>query len=173
MPDWLPAKFCVDPWKGNTYEILYLIFCRDIRDSELKYCSYRIWFFPEKEDGKETIFWHLTSREQKKQVIPRRMRKYHKEVNSDEKTRFPDLRRSERLPWVKPMVEHPGDSELLCWNYLEGDGSIKTYVWLKDLDFVVIMKKYEDESRRLVTSFYVDSEFKKNDLERKYVNRIK
>ena len=101
------------------------------------------------------------------------MRKYYKEVDSDEKTRIPDLRRCERLPWVKPMVEYPSDSELLCWDYLEGDGSIKTYVWLKDLDFVVIMKKLDNGSRRLITSFHLDSEFKKKDLERKYENRIK
>lgn len=173
MPSWLPQIFCVNPWGEDTLERLYLVFCRDIRDSSLKYCGYNVWFFPEKEDGKEKIFWHLTSREKKKQIVPRRMKKYHNEVEDENNTRLPDLRRSERLPWIKPMVEHPGDSELLCWNYLEGDASIKTYVWLKDLDFVVIMKKYEDESRRLVTSFYVDSEFKKNDLERKYVNRIK
>ena len=69
-------------------------------------------------------------------------------------------------------MEHPDVAEMLCWDYMEGDGTIKTYVWLREVDFVVIMKKYPDESRRLITSFYVDSEYKRKDLERKYANGI-
>ena len=172
MLDWLPAKFNVDPWKEDTYDKLYFIFCRDIRDSNLKYRDFSVWIFPDREDGNETIFWHLTSREQKNEDIPRRKRKYYREAQSEEKVRIPDFRRCERLPWVKPMVEHPDVAEMLCWDYMEGDGTIKTYVWLREVDFVVIMKKYPDESRRLITSFYVDSEYKRKDLERKYANGI-
>jgi hypothetical protein len=59
------------------------------------------------------------------------------------------------------------------WGYEKGDRTIKTYVWIRDYDFVVIMKKYPDGKRRLITSFYVDSRYKVEDFEKKYANRIK
>jgi len=71
------------------------------------------------------------------------------------------------LPWVKPLIEHPSESEVLPWDYEEGDRKIKTYIWFKDHDFVVIMKKYPDGKRRLITSFYVDEPFKRKDFARK------
>ncbi len=174
MCDWLPEQAVVDPWTANTYDMLYGIFCRDIRDSRLRYCGNNVWIFPDKEGGREKVFWHLTTREAKPQKIPRRKRKFYKESQVDaEPERLPDLRRCERLPWVKPLIEHPTDPEVLAWDYEEGDGAIKTYVWIKKHDFVVIMKKYTDGRRRLITSFYVDSDYKRGDFARKYANRIK
>lgn len=87
--------------------------------------------------------------------------------------RFPDLRRSERLPWVRVLIENVEKNGILAWDYEEGDRSIKTYVWLKNCDFVVIMKKYPNNSRRLITSFYVDKEYKQHDFESKYKRRLR
>ncbi|MCK4624137.1 MAG: hypothetical protein KAV00_02415 [Phycisphaerae bacterium] len=86
--------------------------------------------------------------------------------------RYPDLRRSERLTWVRPLIENPDKIEVLAWDYEEGDGKIRTYVWLEDFDFVVIMKKYPDGRRRLITSFFVDNDYKRRDFERKHMDRI-
>jgi hypothetical protein len=60
----------------------------------------------------------------------------------------------------------------LAWDYKEGNGDTHTYVWLKDWDFVVIMKTYPDGRRRLITSFYVETDYKRRDLEGKSVNRL-
>ena len=114
-----------------------------------------VWFFPEMEDGKEKIFWHLTSRDDK-----------------EAGERLPDLRRCERLPWVRPMLDYHCKPEILAWDHLEGDGTIKTYVWLENYDFIVILKKYEDGGRRLVTSFWVEYENTKSKLRKKYTRRI-
>lgn len=174
MPDWLPEIAAVNPWTEDTYEMFYAIFCRDIRDYNLRYNDNDVWIFPDTEGGKEIIFWHLTTRDVKRQKIPRRKRRYYPEGQTGTETeRLPDLRRCERLPWVKSLIEHPSEPEVLAWDYEEGDRTIKTYVWIKDNDFVVIMKKYPDGKRRLITSFYVDKLFKRKDFERKYVNRIK
>lgn len=174
MPDWLPDMAVVDPWTTGTYDILYHIFCRDIRDGRLQYIGHPVSIFKDVEDGKEKIFWHLTTRETKKEQIPRRKRKYYPEIRTEVETeRLPDLRRCERLPWVKPLVEHPSAPGVLAWDYEEGDGTIKTYVWINNDDFVVIMKKFPNESRRLITSFYVDKPYKREDFQKKYANRIK
>ena len=74
---------------------------------------------------------------------------------------------------MKAIIENADEPEVLAWDYEEGNLTIKTYVWLKDLDFVVIMKKYPDNKRRLITSFYVDKAYKRMDFERKYARRIK
>jgi hypothetical protein len=173
--EWLPPLVEVSPWEyseqNNTYEMLYQIFSSDIKGCNLKYVGSDVWIFPDIDNGKEKIFWHLTSREEKARKVPRRKRKFY-DGDMIPAQRYPDLRRSERLSWVKPLIENPNESEILTWNYKEGDGVIKTYVWLKDYDFVVIMKKYQDGSRRLVTSFYVDSDYTYKDFERKYRDRI-
>ena len=168
----------VSPWQtggpSDTYAMLYSIFQTDFVHSKPRYCGYDVWHFRKSddwEDGKEKLFWHLTSREQKTKPVPRRMRKFAHEF-PQEAERLPDLRRSERLPWVRSLIENPSQIEVLAWDYKEGDGSIKTYIWLKDYDFVVIMKKYGNGRRRLITSYYVDSNNTRKGFERKYANRI-
>jgi hypothetical protein len=37
-----------------------------------------------------------------------------------ETERLPDMRRCERLPCVKPLIEHPADPEVLAWDYDDG-----------------------------------------------------
>lgn len=164
----------MSPWQpggpNDTYGMLYGIFRRDFVDSRPRYRGREVWHFPEQEDGKEKLFWHLTSREVKPKPVPRRMQRYAASIQQ-QAGRYPDLRRSERLPWVRPMIENSQQPQVLAWDYVEGTGDTHTYVWLKDRDFVAIMKKYPDGRRRLITSFYVDQGYKRQDFERKYANR--
>jgi hypothetical protein len=173
-PAWLPVKAQVDPWSygagQDTYEILYEIFRRDFVISKPRYLAREIWYFGVIEDGKEAIFWHLTTRNIKKKPLPRRMRGVVEEIPVEEE-RYPDLRRSERLPWIRPLIENSVQPEVLAWDYKEGDGNIHVYIWIKSGDFVVIMKKYPDNRCRLVTSYFVDNDYTKSDFERKYKNR--
>ena len=145
----------VSPWTQDTFDMLYGIFEADFKEHSLKYKDYNVWFFPEMLEDKELIFWHLTHRE-------------------DEETKkyYPDLRRSERLPWARPLIEHTGDCNVLDWDFREHDGKIVTCVWLKDHDYLVLMKKYKDGQRRLMTSYYIDYEHKRKTLEKKYKGRI-
>ncbi len=154
-PNWLPELFSVNPWKDTTYEELYALFRKDFIESQPVYEGQPVWIFPEMENGKEKIFWHLTTREDKRT-----------------KERFPDLRRSERLPWVRAILDEPDHTELLIWDYVEGDGDINTYVWLKDYDFVILLKKYPNGSRRLLTSYWLDYKNAKDKLQKKYEQRI-
>jgi hypothetical protein len=56
--------------------------------------------------------------------------------------------------------------------HLPADGTVKTYLWLQDADFVVIMKKFRDGTRLLITSFFVDQDYTRRDFQAKYENRI-
>src|ERR1035437_10443742 len=133
------------------YDVLYEVFRREIRNAGLTYRGNKIWYRGGMNDGRENIFWHLTSREEK--PVPRRKQKYYPEDASVGGGRFPDFRRCERLRWIKALLEHVGDVEVLDWDYEEGNGEIYTYIWLKAHDFVVIMERMTDGTRRLITSF--------------------
>lgn len=167
---WLPPMAIVSPWTAHTYDTLYAIFRRDLVLSRPRYRGSEVWHFPQMEDGKEKLFWHLTSREDKPKRIPRRMRKVVSSVTPPP-GRCPDLRRCERLTWIRPMIENSQSERVLAWDYQEGSGKVHTYVWLEKSDFVVIMKRYPDGGRRLVTAYYVDTEYKREDFRRKYRNR--
>lgn len=136
-------------------EALYAIFRRDFVDNLANYRGCRVWFFPEKERGKELIFWHLVERDDKA---------------SGE--RLPDFRRAERLPWARPMLDNVGQPEVLDWDYEEGNGDMHTYVWLRNFDYLIVMKKYRDGQRRLVTAYYIDFENTRKKLLKKYQRRV-
>jgi hypothetical protein len=145
----------VSPWTNETFDLLYAIFRRDFMDDPPAYDGHCVWFFSEVEDGKEVVFWHLTSKDDK-----------------ESGGRLPDLRRSGRLPWARPMLTRAKEPEIRAWDYEESDKTIKTYVWLKDYDFLVLLKRYRDGSRRLLTSFYVEYPNYRRKLENKYAGRL-
>jgi hypothetical protein len=145
----------VSPWTNETIDLLYAIFKRDFKDDPPAYEGHGVWFFPDMENGKEVVFWHLTSKDDK-----------------EGGGRLPDLRRSERLPWARPMLTRTEELEVRAWDYEESDKGIKTYVWLKDFDFLVLLKRYPDGSRRLLTSFYIEYPNYRRKLERKYSRRV-
>jgi hypothetical protein len=146
----------VNPWATDTFEMLYDIFKRDFKDSRPVYEGHPVWFFPQMEEGKEVIFWHMTS---------------EKDWQTGE--RVPDLRRCERLPWARPMIDNSRQPEILGFDYQEADGDTNTYIWLKNHDFVVLMKRYRNGRRRLLTSFYIKYENYRGKLRRKFARRVK
>ncbi|WP_215731674.1 hypothetical protein [Methylomicrobium agile] len=156
LPGWLPPMFEMSPWSEALMESLYALFKRDFIDNPANYSGYPIWFFPQKDRDKEEIFWHLVEREDPP-----------KSGN-----RFPDFRRSERLPWARPMLNNLPEPEVLHWDYEEGNKDIRTYVWLKDHDYLIVMKKYKNGQRRLITAYYVNYDNARIKLLKKYENRI-
>ena len=159
-PTWLPEMLPVMPWTGDSYEALYAVFRRDLRRGDLTYLGYNVWFYPHtEEEGKESIFWHLTSREDKRQ---------------NPAARLPDPPRCARLNWVRAMILRCpcATGDLLDWDHEEGDGAIKTYLWLHRHDFVIILKKLPDGRRRLITSFHLDSEHERSKMRKKWERRL-
>jgi transcription initiation factor IIE alpha subunit len=70
------------------------------------------------------------------------------------------------------MLGQTGRPEILAWDQEEGDGTVKTYVWLHEQDFIIIMKKYPDNTRRLITSFWVEYEHTRRKFRKKYNHRL-
>jgi hypothetical protein len=86
---------------SQLFDVLYGYFCEDFINNAT-YLNQNIYINPksnQKDDGKELVFWHLTTRETKIQ----------KKVGNRwiiEKERLPDYRRSERLAWIKKIIEN-------------------------------------------------------------------
>ena len=70
------------------------------------------------------------------------------------------------------MLDHYSAPEILAWDYQEGDGMVKTYVWLKSHDYVIILKRMNDLSRRLVTGFWIEYENTRAKMRKKFHGRL-
>lgn len=148
---------------------LYQIFHRDFV-AQRTYLSNTIWIDPQssrKDDGKELAFWHLTSRKQSYSV-----REGGRYITTSE--RLPDFRRSERLEWVKLIIDNHEDQRIKQFYFRENNDKrdVRLYLWAHQHDFVVILQKLGRSSTFLVTSFFIDHSRKKADYEQRYADYL-
>lgn len=149
------------------FDVLYDYFCEDFIDNKT-YLNANIYINPksnQKDDGKELVFWHLTTRETKIQ----------KKVGNRwvvEKERLPDYRRSERLAWIKKIIENHSHKKIKLFYYKENTNQIRLYLWAFDEDFIVILEKLGKSSSYLVTSFYVDKNYNRATYHKRYDDYI-
>jgi hypothetical protein len=76
---------------------------------------------------------------------------------------------------TRAQIEHGRDAAHLVWDYQEASGKIRTYIWNESQDWLVIVEKQNRPKGTiymLITSFLVKYESKRDDLERKYRQRI-
>ena len=157
-PSWLPATVnCNGVW-SQVIVVLYAVFDRDFRQGMPRFQGQPVWWDRKVAPGEkyEDGFWHLITRED-----PRA-------------GRVPDFRRAERLPWCGPLLLNEAKPEVLVWNYKEGDGQIRTYVWLRDFDYVAILQRRTTRKGHvmfLITAYYVDGNATRKNLERKHTER--
>lgn len=88
-----------------------------------------------------------------------------------------DPRRAERLPWCGLTISNSKDPFVTVWDYMEGGGRIRTYIWLETLDYVVILEKRRQRIGTiafLVTAYHVLEERSKTlSLERYRFHRFR
>jgi len=155
-PTWLPAMLNMDGIWENNLKTLYSIFQMDfiqnppvIDECKVHYDS-RILegIYPEG-------FWHVITRK-------------------DQKTgeRYPDFPRAARLPWCGPSLNNSDDPIIYKWE-IEERKEIRTYVWLVNYDYVVVVKKHNTLNiGYLITAYHVDGDRSKKKLMNSYINRI-
>jgi hypothetical protein len=158
LPDFLPDLLCLDGnWEDYILPLLYGVFERDFKMSNLCFRGLPVGFSDKLDRGKEESFWHIT----------------HKDKSEKGKiiNRIFDPERSKRIHWVRPVIENHSEPCIKCWDYEEGDKRIRTYLWLEEQDFLVILEK-RPKKYYLVTVFYVCYEKKREDLREKYKKRL-
>lgn len=144
--------------REEIYDFLYNIFKSDFIDNRC-YLANKIYINPQshkKIDGKEEIFWHIISRK-----------------NTKTKKREFDKKRASRIRWIKPIILNYDSDEIKMFYHLEASGKIRLYLWAYKRDFIVILQKLGSKDSYLVTSFYIDKNFNREDYNKRYEAYIK
>lgn len=153
-PYWLPPRCNTNGLWDDIVKRLYEIFQNDFVIHSCYYDFYKIIYDTRKIDSiYEEGFWHLISKED---YLLRK--------------RIPDFPRAQKLPWCKPCIENINDQLIQKWDYSEANGRIRTYIWLKNFDYVVIIEKRRNAAF-LVTAFHVSGESTRKRLNEKYIDR--
>lgn len=159
-PNWLPDIVSVSGEWEKVLARLYRIFDHDFRQTGCSFEGILVWWDQRKLDSPyEEGFWHLITK-----------------FDHSRQERLLDPRRSERLPWCKPTITNCDDPEVKVWDYEEARHKIRTYVWLENWDYVVILEKRELRGGRtiafLITAFHIGGNSTRRKLRRKYEDRI-
>lgn len=148
-------------------DFLYAIFHRDFVAHKTTLANY-IYINPKShqlDDGKEKVFWHLTTKEDKR---------WECDVNGHKTLvnygRLTDFGRACRLEWVRQILENHTDNTIKYFYHKESTGNknIRLYLWAFDDDFVVILEKLGKSQAFLVTSFYITHAEKRKDYQKRY-----
>jgi hypothetical protein len=158
-PAWLPNILTLDGTWENTLAKLYSIFDQDFIQAKPTFNGRPIWWDQRILDGRyEEGFWHIIS---------------EKDWKTQE--RIPDFERAKRLPWCAAIITHSIDPAVKFWDYKESDGSIRTYVWLEQWDYVVILEKRQmrlGEVAFLITAYHVSGSSSRKKHAMKYDQRV-
>lgn len=157
--NWLPPILSLSGTWEQIVTNLYTVFEKDFKQTKPNFQDYAVWWdrrvLPDQhyEEG----FYHLISMDDK---------------STGE--RIPDFRRAERLPWCAPTITHPDDNAVKVWDYREGKGQIRTYVWLEEGDYCIVIEKLIRHAQKvamLITAFYVDGTSRRRSLRNKLVKK--
>ncbi len=129
-PAWLPQLMSLHDYDGDWeryLEALYECFTKDFLDQALpnfQGLPMRLKRHP-LEQGKEATFWHLISSGQ------------------NEQERIPDLRRCERLCWIRPIITEVTSQEnstplIKVWKNRR-KGETRICLWLSSHDYLVVL----------------------------------
>lgn len=159
-PAWLPEMIVLDGEWEKTLVRLYAIFEQDFIRTKRTLDHREVWWDRRKSGGKyEEGFWHIIST-----------------TDPTTKERLPDFRRAERLPWCGPTISNSADPVVKFWNYLEGSGKVRTYLWLENWDYVIVLEKRKQrigEVAFLITAYHVSGDSSRRKLKRQYGQRIR
>ncbi len=159
-PNWLTplielAEFSGDPIKYLDH--LFLIFKRDFMDSHPIFHGKPVFIGDQKIfNGKPECFWHVTSQE-----------------NEETREREPNLRRCERVGWIRLIIEHCNDAEVWEWPK-QHKRQMRHNLFLESENFLVVLT--ERKNFYLVTAIYIDYPHMRKRLEneyQKYINKTK
>ncbi len=156
-PDWLPDLL---PFQGNwpTYvEEVFAIFESDFitpravfRGEEIRLRWMPVF------NGKPSAFWHLV---QEGQI---------------EEDRTPDLRRCERIGWLRAIIDNAGDDRVKVWeNERTGAKGRERSVllWLEEQDFLVVLGK-RNGYYLLVTAYQTNRDHTRRKLRQEYESYV-
>ena len=156
----LPELILLENYGGDYksfIQAVYMAFQRDFVQYKTKFRGeeLRLKWHPIYQD-KAYTFYHMT----------------HK--GDDEQNREPDLRRCERMPWARPVIENCDKWNLKIWPQIR-KGSNRLCIWLDledEPDYIIILDVRKDY-KLLWTAFVVEYEHEKRKKQKEYEEWLK
>ena len=139
LPDWLPALMEFGDFGGDWTRYVnevFAIFHRDFIQTQPVIAGRRVMIRRDPMcEGKEWGFWHCVSE------------------GREEEERTPDLRRCERIGWIRAVIEHCDSPEIDRW-VARKNGDDRLHLWFKEEYLVVlgVRKGYY----QLITAYLTD-----------------
>ena len=157
-PVWLPALVTLGAHGGNwaAYEAaVYAVFRRDFITSAPTFQGLRIGLRRDpKYKNREWAFWHIVQEGDK------------------EEYRTPDLRRCERIGWIRAIIEHATDPQVKVWEN-DRHGKRRILLWLDSQNFLVVLAPHENRYAMLVTAYPTDRGHTRRKLQQEYEQAVK
>lgn len=152
-PAWLPPLIALDS-HGNCWAAysaaVYAVFKADFIDSQPFLRGRRIGLRREpKYQNREWAFWHVI------------------QEGNVEEGRTPDLRRCERIGWIRAIIEHAHDPCVKAWENRR-DGDRRLLLWLEPQDFLVVLGLRGKDYALLITAYPTDRGHTRRKLQREY-----
>ena len=150
LPDWLPSLILLEDYAGNWDRYLaevYGVFYGDFRSSRPIFGGQAVKYDDRLQNGKETAFWHMISEEDKATG-----------------QRLPDLRRCERIRWVRTVIEHIDDERVSVWEN-ERHGRKRIVLWMEEQDYLVVLEE-RPKGYFLLTAYRTNREHTRRKLRR-------
>lgn len=160
LPDWLPELLDTNGSWDEILQRLYTVFTSDFVTGDPSYEGLPVWHDRRKLDGDphEEGFWHLVTM---------------KDRNTGD--RLLDTPRAKRLRWCRATIDNGSPPDVLVFDYEEGGGQLRRYLWIHECDYLVILEKRKpggkDKAYMLITAFYLDGPSSKRRIQRKYDER--
>jgi len=157
MTEWLPPLVCLPDYQNDFTKYLgavYAYFKEDFIDSKVLFEKTRISLKRHPQfQNKEYVFWHITSE------------------GDVETERTPDIRRCERIRWIKPIIENASGPAVKQWeNNRKGDRRV--CLWLEEEDYLVVLALRKDYVL-LWTAYMTNFENTRQKLQKEYKRSLK
>jgi hypothetical protein len=126
LPELVLFEDCGGDWQEYE-EALYSYFRKDFIDNRPKeFMGLRVGLKKHPTfKNKEITFWHFITE------------------GKIEDSRFPDIRRCERIRWPKPIIENSKDENVKVWENERG-GNKNICLSFGDWEYLVVLRKYDD-----------------------------
>lgn len=139
VPAWLPPLIELSDHGGNWHhyiDAVYAVFHRDFVARRALFNGRKLLLIGRDTElvrGKERRFWHCVS------------------DGAIEDERLLDLRRCERMSWMRPVIENAFSSNIAVWTEKHSGKGVRPHLWFNEEYLVVLERLWKGDYRPITT----------------------